>query len=238
MINKGKNNKGRMTMTSFLVNYGGPTTALSTMSSQFEKIIQDCKAYYGGTAKATGFTIKGLDVTYYQMGIHRMIKVELPDTIKENLKSTNPHVQQQARQTMQLYTKVRSRAGDFNTTGYKLLGNNCVSAVANVLNTIDPTILEGKKKIIPQFLDAKVKECTKLQSMVYDAIGGSLDTSDSVPTKPLYSGGVPEGIWQDAMSTTKNSTALSQQTMMKNAMKTLKQGATDDLPLTDTPKSP
>jgi|GEM_PF-4845880 hypothetical protein len=189
-------------MPSFLVNYGGPVNALTSMQSQFDHILEECKKFYGGTPEAIGFTIKGINVTYYKIGIHRMIKVELPDSVEEDLKSSDKTIRQKAKETQQLYTAARVSAGDFNTTGYKLLGNNCVSAVANILNTLDPSILGGEKKIVPQLLDKKVEACTRLQSMVHEMLNPppSKDSADEIiPTKKYYSGGVPLGLWQ-AMS--------------------------------------
>jgi hypothetical protein len=199
-------------MKAFLVNFGGPTNEFTTTRSQFDGILQDCKDYYGGTPKATSFTIKGLDVTYYQIGIHRMIKVELPETVKYDLKSPDEKVLKKARETLALYTKAYAKASDFNTTGYKFFGNNCVSAVANVLNTLDPSILDGKKKIVPGALDSKVEEYTQSQSMVYNAIStlSSKNSSHVVKAKPLHSGGVPHGIWQNAMSCPKKERSSSQ----------------------------
>ncbi|VVC75389.1 hypothetical protein AQUSIP_06790 [Aquicella siphonis] len=208
-------------MPSFLVNYGGPVCALTSMDSQYDNILQKCKDFYGGTPEAIGFTIKGIDVTYYKIGIHRMIKVELPDSVEEDLKSSDKDIRQKAKETKKLYTTARIKAGDFNTTGYKLLGNNCVSAVANILNTLDSSILGGEKKIIPQFLDSKIAACTKVQSMVHEVLNPppSADCSDEViPTKKFYSGGVPNSIWQQAMTTVSKSKnkPLTNQDMKKD----------------------
>lgn len=190
-------------MPSFLVNYGGPGPQTSSMESSFDSILQQCKQKYHGTPEAIGFTVNGLDVTYYKIGVHRMIKVELPSSVQDDLNSPDEHVRSEARKLQRLFIKAQSRAGDFGTTKYKLTENNCVSAVANVLNIIDPFILGGVKKIVPFLLDSKIESYTSVSSLVHDALNPTpdLESSDEIiPTKKMYSGGVPHGFWQQAMT--------------------------------------
>jgi hypothetical protein len=218
----------RIMPRSFLVNYGGPGGAtLSSMSSQYNRILEACKKKYGGTPKATGFTLNGLDVTYYQIGVHRMIKVELPDSVKHDLKSMKHEVRSKAAEKMQLYSKVFARASDFNTHKYALLSNNCVSAVANVLNTLEPSILAGQKKIVPQLLDSKIRECTKKESLMFDALNASKQEEDGITIKPLYSGGVPSKVWDEVMTSPQSDVKSSadKQVAMKAKLRQLKQEA-------------
>lgn len=188
----------------FLVNYGGP--GLSTFSSSsriFDQILDACKKQYGGKPEATAFTIQGLNLTYYEIGVHRMIKVELPESVSEALKSPEHNVRQTARKTQALYLKAKARAGDFDTKKYGLVSNNCVSAVANVLNILDPSILGQKNKIVPIFLDEKIKSYTALsRKIAQDLSAQDYKTMEKdIKIEQLQSGGVPSEIWSDVMST-------------------------------------
>jgi len=225
-------------MPSFLVNYGGPgPSMLSTREKQFSAILDACKKQYGGKPEGTAFTIKGLNLTYYEIGIHRMIKVECPDSVEQEAKSDNPLVRDPARETKRLYAKVRSRASDFNCHKYKLLAHNCVSSVANVLGVLDPDFLDGKNKIVPVALDKMVKEYVAEQRDVANAIapqGHHFVDEDDIDIEFLQQGGVPKGIWDEAMTDTN---ALAKQQNMKAALEELKakEQIADETPDEPTP---
>lgn len=188
----------------FLVNYGGPgISTLSHTPRDFDKILDACKKQYGGKPEATAFTVKGLNLTYYEIGVHRMIKVELPESVSNALKSPKDDIRQRARETQALYLKAKARAGDFNTKKYGLVSNNCVSAVANILNILDPSILGQKNKIVPVFLDEKIKTYTAFSRKIAQDLNAEAPYSieNEIKIEQLQSGGVPSEIWSDVMST-------------------------------------
>lgn len=86
-------------MPSFLVNYGGPSSQLSTNNNSFSGIFTECEKFYHAQVKSTVFSVHGLDVTYYRVGIHRMAKVELPDQVLEDMKSKDTDVRKKAIET-------------------------------------------------------------------------------------------------------------------------------------------
>lgn len=188
-------------MPSFLVNYGGPRTPLSTSSLSFPKIFEACEEFYQSQLKSTSFTVKGLDVTYYQVGIHRMVKVDLPEQVLENLKSKNAAIKNKAMETRKLFYTAQSSASDFNTKDYKLLENNCVSAVANVLNTIEPKLLGGAHKIVPLVLDDNMDEALELDAKVDGILRGTtLLSQQKQPHKNYQQAHVPSELWEEVMT--------------------------------------
>ncbi|STY31214.1 Uncharacterised protein [Legionella wadsworthii] len=188
-------------MPSFLVNYGGPSSQLSTNKNSFQGILTECEKFYHAQVKSTAFSVHGLDVIYYRVGIHRMAKVELPDQVLEHMKSKDADVRKKAIETKKLFDKVKSSASDFNTKDYKLLGNNCVSAVANVLNTMEPSMLSGAHKIIPQVLDENMDEALKLDAEVDSMIRGTVLPQQQNATHKNYAHAhVSSEIWNHVMA--------------------------------------
>lgn len=169
-------------MPSFLVNYGGPVKGITAQENKYQDIFDACEQKYHSKIKSTTFRRNGLDLTYYQVGIHRMIKVELPVGVELDLKSGDSELEAQARKTKQLFRTAHARAGDFNTRNYKLLGNNCVTAVSNVLNIVDESLLTGAMKIVPTSLDSNVSGVAKkdalIESMIKEGILGSVASTD------------------------------------------------------------
>ena len=147
------------------------------------------------------FTRKGLNLTYYQVGIHRMIKVELPDHVSDELKSENITVKQKAKMKAQLFRDAKISASNFNADKYKLLEHNCVTAVANILNTVDPCILGGKKKVVPLVLDGNIKQATLLEAMVDESLrGNTMDKDKSKDKDFIQSDSVAHQIWEEVMT--------------------------------------
>ncbi|CAM3109323.1 Uncharacterised protein [Legionella steigerwaltii] len=220
-------------MPSFLVNYGGPAPQFSSNSHSFSETLKACEKFYQSQAKSTAFTVHGLDVTYYQVGIHRMVKVDLPDQVLEEMKSNDSATRKKAIETKKLFDKAKSQASDFNTKDYKLLGNNCVSAVANVLNTIDPSILGGVHKIVPQVLDGNVDEALKLDAEVDSILRGTtLPQQQGKQHKDYTHAHVASEIWAQVM------TPVSQQHQkdLKQQLQKSKQESIELTPEDDTTK--
>ncbi|VEG91155.1 hypothetical protein [Legionella spiritensis] len=187
-------------MPSLLVNYGGPEKTISSQEALFPKILQACEKQYHSAIQSVAFTAKGLDLTYYQVGIHRMILVELPAQVEQNVKSADEAIKNQALATKKLFRTVKIEASTFNTRDYKLLDNNCVTAVANVLNTVDSNILQGKKKIVPTSLDSDVKNATLLAAMVDEGLRGTaLPLQPDEQHKNYKQAHVAPEIWQEVM---------------------------------------
>jgi len=159
--------------------------------------------------KSVSFSVKGLDVTYYQTGIHRFIKVELPEETELASKSKDTSISKPALLTKHLFVRVKSRASDFNTTAYKLTSNNCVSAVSSVLNNLEHEILQGVKKVVPHSLDSSIKKEVKVRSMADEIFRGSLLPQQD-PKHLDYKEQHDPKVWQ-AMTDT--SASLNQQSM-------------------------
>jgi len=187
-------------MPSFLVNYGGPSPQISSMSSGFGKTIQACEKFYHSKVTSVSFSRQGLNLTYYQVGIHRMLKVELPEQVINASKSKIQSDEKlDALETVQLYTNARKAAYRFNSKDYKLTQNNCVTAVGHTFNSIDPSILGGDKQVVPNFLDSKIAKETDLDKRVHQCIGGT----DANYTQ--YGKDDTHQIWESVMSTVGNS---------------------------------
>ncbi|MCW8408814.1 TMEM222 family protein [Legionella sp. PATHC035] len=187
-------------MPSFLVNYGGPAPQLSTNSHSFPETLKACEKFYHSQIKSSAFTVNGLDITYYQVGIHRMIKVDLPEQVLEDMKSKDSATKKKALETRKLFDKAKSHASDFNTKDYKLLGNNCVSAVANVLNIIEPRILGGAHKIIPQVLDDNMDAALKLDEQVDSMLRGTMLPQQNKQHKDYTHAHLSSEIWAQVMT--------------------------------------
>lgn len=212
-------------MPSFLVNYGGPAPQLSSIQSSFAKTLANCEEFYKSKAQSVSFSRKGLNLTYYQVGIHRMIKVELPEQVNQDLKSGDSSVRGKAQQTAKRYRDARIAAGNFNTGKYKLLANNCVTAVAHVLNKIDPSILGGKKKVIPPALDHEVKKEVSFESMVDECLRGKAIDMDAEHKDYIQFDALAHQVWNEVMT----NVGASQQSNLKAKMQSLQSA--------DAPKS-
>lgn len=188
-------------MPSFLVNYGGPVPQFSSNNHSFSGVLAACEKFYHSKVKSTAFTVNGLDVTYYQVGIHRMVKVDLPDQVIEDMKSDDQAIRKKAIETKKLFDKAKSSASDFNTKDYKLLGNNCVSAVANVLKTIKPSLLGGVHKVIPQVLDENMDGTLKLDAEVDSILRGTtLPQQHHKQHKDYTQAHISSEIWANVMT--------------------------------------
>ncbi|QDP73330.1 hypothetical protein FOG18_12530 [Legionella israelensis] len=203
-------------MPAFLVNYGGPLTNLTSNQASFQHILTACEEKYKSSIQSVAFTANSLDLTYYQVGIHRMIKVELPEQIEKDMKSQDLDVQNKAKMSKQLFNKARASASDFNVGQYKLLAHNCVTAVANVLNVIDQNILKGKKKVVPTILDDNIKNATLLQAMVDEALRGT-SLPPSQKHKNYQQAHISSEIWSNVMTDVNR----HQQKTMKEDLKNL-----------------
>ncbi|HHV7637034.1 TPA: hypothetical protein ACUNND_003324, partial [Legionella anisa] len=138
---------------------------------------------------------------YYRVGIHRMIQVDLPDQVMEDMKSNDKDIKKKAIETKKLFDKAKSHASDFNTKDYKLLGNNCVSAAANVLNTIEPDLLGGLHKVIPQVLDDNVESVLKLDAAVDSILRGTiLPQQHDQQHKDYTHAHISSEIWENVMT--------------------------------------
>lgn len=152
----------------FTVNYGGPGVNMTTLPSQYGKVLDSCLKKYSGSSHATKFTLNGIDVTVFGTGIHRGIKVELPDSVEKALKSNNSQHRKEAQDILKRFVKAKAQASDFNTTDYKLWSNNCVSAVSNVLHNLDPSFEPKQTK--PWTQDDEVEQHTKSQQMLLEVL--------------------------------------------------------------------
>ena len=163
-----------------------------------------------------------------------MIKVTLPEQNKVDAHSDSPAVRQAALEAAQLYRTARVKAGDFNTGQYKLLANNCVTAVANVLNVIDASILGGKKKVVPQMLDKEVKQELSFESMVDECLRGSVSEEAKDEKDFIQFDATAHQVWEDVM------TPVGKQSDMKARLKALKteQDSTPQHDSSSTPSAP
>lgn len=206
-------------MPSFLINYGGPAPQLSSLSSGFAKTLENCEAFYKSKAKSIAFSRQGLNLTYYQVGIHRMLKVELPQQIENDLKSSDLDTLKNARTVAATYRKAKIRASDFNTGKYKLLANNCVSAVSHTLNSIDASILGGDKKINPLSLDSEVNKELSFEHMVQECLCGDIIEVNKQNINYIHSDPIAHQVWNDVMT----DMSSHKQKAMKSQLKAIHQ---------------
>ena len=126
------------------LNYGGPG---GSWISQDEKIIQqldqECKNFYGSPIRKVSYEIKGITVTVCTYGIHRSLHLEIPKNASE--------------ETKKLFDLAFNEGRIFCSKEYHLLSNNCVTAVAKILNILDNKITPANV-VYPWSLDANIKK--------------------------------------------------------------------------------
>lgn len=136
----------RWTLTEIFLNYGGPARPFSTNKADIEKMAKACESSYGDPVRQSDFEIKGIEVSVRTYGIHRALHLKVSDSCSE--------------ETYEQFLKAGQAAKKACETQYNLLGNNCVTSVAKVLNTLDDKIT-AKDVFVPWNLDKTVKSYTQ-----------------------------------------------------------------------------
>ncbi|CEK10731.1 hypothetical protein [Legionella hackeliae] len=114
-------------MPYFFLNYGGPGGRWWTQNSSDIAILNKaCIDNYGSPTRQLTYKIKGITVTVCTYGIHRALLLHLPDGASH--------------ETDALFRQAAKIGTELCGNEYKLLSNNCVSAVAQVLNCLDKNI--------------------------------------------------------------------------------------------------
>lgn len=134
---------------SFFLNYGGPGGRwLSSTEELTNKLIDECTSYYGGAmwTRQSSCTVQGLQATVYSFGIHRALRLELPQDAPQSVQD--------------LYYSTLKLALSLCDKDYKLLDNNCATTVAVLLNSLDKT-LAPDHIISPWTLDSEIKSYIK-----------------------------------------------------------------------------
>ena len=128
----------------FFLNYGGPggqwTSTDVNNTSRLDKI---CRDSHGMPIRKVGYIIKGIYVTVCTYGIHRALRLDIPEMA--------------SKETIDAFNKAKKAGLRICNTEYALLGNNCVTAVAEALNTLDSRITP-KDMVWPWNLDKNVKK--------------------------------------------------------------------------------
>ncbi|KTD75306.1 hypothetical protein [Legionella waltersii] len=131
----------------FFLNYGGPgghwTSEDSRLTSQLDR---SCRQTYGMPNRKVQYVVKGITVTVYTYGIHRALSLDLPKRASS--------------ESIDAFKKAKKVGEQICTTEYTFLGNNCVTAVANVLNTLDSRITP-RDMVLPWNLDKNIKKYGK-----------------------------------------------------------------------------
>lgn len=117
-------------MSQFLfVNYGGPGGIWLTKNPLEESSLRkQCeKCYFGGESlyHQETYVISGINTTVHSFGIHKALTLELPDKPPPSIRAT------------QAFADALAIAEKFVETDYKIASNNCVTAVATILNKLD-----------------------------------------------------------------------------------------------------
>lgn len=125
-------------------------------------LVENCKSYYSESellgslssrlTSESKYHLEGLTVTVYKFGMHRAIRVELPPTPSQK--------------QVELFDTLLAQAKKIESKPYEISQHNCVTAVASILNTIDPSIT-SPKLVSPLTLDkdlAKLEEFTTSHS--------------------------------------------------------------------------
>ncbi|WP_131777670.1 hypothetical protein [Legionella fairfieldensis] len=127
----------------FFLNYGGPGGRFFSKDKELTQHLHNrCKKYYKFPIRQSVYQEQGMTITVHTYGLHRALHVEIPDTCND--------------ETWNVYQKAQKQAEYFSNKKYKLLGNNCVTSVATVLNTINPNITPHNI-IYPWDLDQQLK---------------------------------------------------------------------------------
>lgn len=127
----------------FFFNYGGPGEDDAEGADEIDGLIFLCEIVYGDNAIKSSCQIKGINVTVYKFSVHRAILLELPEGTEDE-------------ETLELFDRAQAVAKQFKTKKYQLLKNNCVTAVATVLNTLDEKTTE-KNVVLPWALDNRLR---------------------------------------------------------------------------------
>jgi hypothetical protein len=148
----------------FFLSYGGPGGCWFTEDDVTRKnILMECKKQYAFWGKQRVYEwksrIKNIDVIVYKIGVHRAISLKYPTGFEANHKA------------LDRYFWAKFLAKQFDTKEaekkYRLLSYNCVTAVATILNCLDPTIVE-KNLSWPWNLDRHLeKESNKYCKYIY-----------------------------------------------------------------------
>jgi hypothetical protein len=137
----------------FFLNFGGPGGLwASDTESQTSDLDVACRENYGSPTRSEVYKVGGLTAKVYTYGIHRALRVDLPD---------DPDAQTRA-----TYYKLRDQVIDIIRKDYKLLKFNCVTAVATVLNILDPR-MTSKDMVLPWSLDKNLGDYRRY-SVGYD----------------------------------------------------------------------
>lgn len=141
---KTKNYPPNSEMTHFFLNYGGPGGKWFSDKQQAMRDLDDaCKKTYGWPIRRASYVIHGLKITVHTYGLHRALSLEVP-------KGASP-------ETTIMFEKAKIQAQFLCTKEYALLRNNCVSAVAAVLNELDNNTVPPDI-VFPWSLDAWLKQ--------------------------------------------------------------------------------
>ena len=100
------------------------------------KLIEHCKEEYlffsllkNNLYSTSSFSIQGINLTVHSIGAHRALSFELPEDPPPSEK------------TIQLFDAIRADAKMIVDIDYHWRLNNCVMAVAKILNTLDSTVI-------------------------------------------------------------------------------------------------
>ena len=108
----------------FFLNYGGPGgRSTSDTLDNTNYLDKACQEFYGMPVRKIQYNIKGVDVTVCTYGIHRALRLDIPDGASQD--------------TINAFEEAKKVSLETCDTEYTLLGNNCVTAVAKALNSLD-----------------------------------------------------------------------------------------------------
>lgn len=128
----------------FFLNYGGPGGQWASddlnKTNQLDSI---CRNTYVIPIRKVQFNVKGIDVTICTYGVHRALRLDVPEGA--------------SRETIDAFEKAKKAGLHIIRTKYVLLDNNCVTAVAKVLNNLDSR-MTSEDVIWPWNLDENVKK--------------------------------------------------------------------------------
>jgi hypothetical protein len=134
-------------MKHFFLNYGGPGGKWVSDTLDVTNYLDAvCRNSYGRPVRYVKYTIKGVEVTVCTYGIHRALRLDVPDGASQ--------------ETINAFMEARKIGRGFCSTAYVLLGNNCVTAVAKALNSLDNRITPWDM-ILPWNLDKNLKKYGK-----------------------------------------------------------------------------
>lgn len=132
---------------SYYLNYGGPGGLWGSENPEdIEFLDNECRKHYGMPIRKVRYMIQGINVTICTYGIHRALRLDIPDNA--------------SKETVNMFEDLKDLAEEIIEDDYELLNNNCVTSVARVLNYLVPNILP-KKLIWPWSLDKNIKKNCK-----------------------------------------------------------------------------